>query len=277
MSGIDVEAFREFERRGWEEVGAVYADAAASLTIQCAEVLLDLARVGPGSTVVDVACGPGDVAAAATRRGAQASGVDVAVTMVELARHRHPGLDFVIAPAERLPQATASVDAAVSNFGLPHFADPPAVVGEFARVVRPGGRVALSTWCRPEKVPFFGLLVGTVQELGEPAIDGLPAGPDIFTLGAPDAATSFMAALGLSEVTVEEVPVVADLPADTDLVEFARANTVRTRALLDGQDAATLEAVRNEVRRRARFFIEGDRLVMPMPALVMAGTVGEAT
>lgn len=103
MSEVDVEAFRDFERRGWELIAGNYTAATATTTVQSADALLDAARVQAGSTVLDVACGPGHVAARAAERGAVASGADLAAAMVDIARREHPDIEFVVAPAEQLP------------------------------------------------------------------------------------------------------------------------------------------------------------------------------
>lgn len=270
---IEVEAFREFERVGWDDAAEAYADAATATTIQGADALLDAANVGAGCRALDVACGPGHVTAAAAERGAEVTGIDVAAGMVELARAMHPGLEFVVAAAEALPEADAAVDAVVSNFGLPHFADPSAVVVEFRRVTRPGGRVALSVWCPPDKVPFFGLVMSAVMAHGDMTAAAMPPGPDMFALSVPEAATSFLEGLDLDEVRTQEVPIVARAPATTNLVDFMRANTVRTRALLDAQAPGALAAIKEQVHEQQQRFVEGDELVMPMPSLVMSGTV----
>ncbi|HKG96096.1 MAG TPA: methyltransferase domain-containing protein, partial [Gemmatimonadaceae bacterium] len=101
MSTSGSSAFHAFEHDGWERAATVYADDAGgfvSVTAQAAEPLLDAAGVRAGERVLDLATGPGHVAAAAARRGAVVTGVDFAAAMVAIARQRHagvPDLDFV--------------------------------------------------------------------------------------------------------------------------------------------------------------------------------------
>lgn len=273
MTEIDVAAFRDFEREGWETSAPNYAGAAPQTTRQCAGPLLDAAWVGEGSRVLDVACGPGDVAAAALLRGAEVKGYDIASAMVEIARREHPDVEFAVAAAEELPEADGSVDAVVSNFGLPHFGDPAAVVAEACRVTRSGGRIAMSTWCPPDKVPFFGLVMGAVFAHGDLEAVDVPAGPDMFALANPEAASSFLEGLGLIDVVADEVPLVARQPAGASLVDFMRANTVRTRAMLDAQTPEAMRRIEEQVTEQQEAFVVDDEIVLPMPALVMAGTV----
>ena len=100
---IDPDAFNAFEAGGWEEKAAGYDRFFGRITGQLVEPLLDAASVGPGTRMLDLATGPGYVAARGAERGASVVGVDVAGAMVSLARGLHPGLDFRQADAHELP------------------------------------------------------------------------------------------------------------------------------------------------------------------------------
>ena len=82
QGSIDPEAFREFEAAGWEKASDAYHRFFGPITGRLIPPLLDAARVGPGSRVLDVATGPGYVAAQARQRGASAVGIDIAHQMV---------------------------------------------------------------------------------------------------------------------------------------------------------------------------------------------------
>jgi demethylmenaquinone methyltransferase/2-methoxy-6-polyprenyl-1,4-benzoquinol methylase len=99
--------------------------------------VLDL---GPSATVVDVACGTGDLCRDLTRLGYRPVGVDLSMGML---RHARASAPLVQGDALRLPFADASVDGAVSGFALRNFLALEPVFAELARVVRPGGRIAL--------------------------------------------------------------------------------------------------------------------------------------
>lgn len=154
-------AFQEFERNGWNEVAEVYAALVdgAGVTQAVASSLLDGGGVTAGTAVVDVATGPGLLAAAAAARGATATGIDFAADMVRVASAAHPGVTFEVGAAESLPLDDAGADAVVSAWGMPHFADHAAFFAEVYRVLRPGGRLSLSTWCAPPKNVFFAIIV----------------------------------------------------------------------------------------------------------------------
>ena len=146
---VDPEAFDAFEAKGWEEQAVGYAESFVDVTARVVEPLLDAARVGPGTRVLDVGAGPGHVCAACAARGATALGLDVAHEMVAVASARYPTLDFRQGDAHHLPFPDRSMDAVVANFAILHFGRPERAVAEFVRVLGPGGSVALSTWDSP--------------------------------------------------------------------------------------------------------------------------------
>lgn len=105
--------------------------------------------VGAGDRVLDLACGTGDLAELCAARGARVIGVDFAGEMLRGARGRAVSAGLVQGDAVRLPLADASISAAVSGFALRNFVSLPAVFAELARVLQPGGRVALLEVDRP--------------------------------------------------------------------------------------------------------------------------------
>jgi demethylmenaquinone methyltransferase/2-methoxy-6-polyprenyl-1,4-benzoquinol methylase len=121
---------------------------------------VDLARVGPGSRALDVATGTGDLAIELSSRGAQVVGLDFSERMLELAREKAPGIEFVQGNALELPYADASFDAVTVGFGARNFSDLERGLGELARVTRPGGRVVILEITSPQRPPlswFFRL------------------------------------------------------------------------------------------------------------------------
>jgi demethylmenaquinone methyltransferase/2-methoxy-6-polyprenyl-1,4-benzoquinol methylase len=94
-------------------------------------------------TVVDLACGTGDVSALASERGARVVGVDFAANMLAGARTKGVKAEFVQAEASRLPLPTAWATVVVSGFALRNFVSIPLILAEVARVLAPGGRLAL--------------------------------------------------------------------------------------------------------------------------------------
>jgi demethylmenaquinone methyltransferase/2-methoxy-6-polyprenyl-1,4-benzoquinol methylase len=105
-------------------------------------------RLRPGDRALDLACGSGDLAAAAAEEGARVIALDFSAGMLRAARVRGvPSL--VRGDALALPLADGTVDAVVSGFALRNFVDLAAAFAECARVLRAGGRLALLEVDRP--------------------------------------------------------------------------------------------------------------------------------
>ncbi len=115
-------------------------------------------QLSPGAKVADIGCGAGDDAAAlAGLVGPEghATGVDISSSMIEEAGKRFANienLDFVTAPADSLPFETGSLDAIRADRVLIHVPDPQAAITEMLRVLKPGGRIALS---EPDMLGFW--------------------------------------------------------------------------------------------------------------------------
>src|SRR5258707_6809521 len=156
---VDSEKFREFEHAGWENIPEQYHEAFGNLTTQTIGALLAAARVKKGVKFLDIASGPGYVAAAAAKRGATALGVDFSSSMIEQACRLHPEIDFREGDAEQLPLGNGLFDAAAMNFGILHLGHPENALVETHRELRAGGSFAFSVWCNPKETIGFGIVL----------------------------------------------------------------------------------------------------------------------
>src|SRR4051812_19143400 len=129
---VDADAF---EAAGWEARSAGYDDFFGRITPRLVEPLLEAAAVRSGSRVLDVATGPGYVAARAAQRGAAVVAIDLSESMLALARRLHPALDVRRGDAEALPFDDGAFDAVVGSFVLLHLGRPEQGAREFARVL----------------------------------------------------------------------------------------------------------------------------------------------
>jgi demethylmenaquinone methyltransferase/2-methoxy-6-polyprenyl-1,4-benzoquinol methylase len=171
----------------------------------------DLAQVGPGDRVLDVATGTGDLAVELSRRVGPAGAVigsDFSERMLELAREKGgDGIDFEWGNALDLNYPDDSFDATTVGFGARNFSDLPQGLGEMTRVVRPGGRVVVLEITTPQKPPlsfFFRAWFDTVV----PAIGRVAGDADAYTylpssvrrFPGPRELAGDMAAAGLRDV-----------------------------------------------------------------------------
>jgi SAM-dependent methyltransferase len=110
--------------------------------------MADLAGIWAGHRALDVGCGPGALTTElVTRLGPEAvAAVDPSEPFVAVARDRHPGVDVRQAPAEHLPFADDSFDAALGQLVVHFMADPVDGLVEMSRVTRPGGVVVACVW-----------------------------------------------------------------------------------------------------------------------------------
>lgn len=269
----DSGAFQDFEARGWDEVAAGYAASSvvAGLTGQAATEMIRAVGPDGGRRILDLACGPGLASREAAALGAEVVGVDISAGMVDVAIATVPGAEFRQAPAEALPFETGEFDGVMCGFGLPHFAEPEAVFAETLRVLRPAGRMAFTTWCAPDKVPFFGLVFTAVFEHGNLDVP-LPDGPDMFRFADEDQATTTLAGIGFGEITVEELPLRAPLDDPSQAMDLVSRATVRTRALFEAQTPEAQAAIAAAVTDAVSEMQEGGEGSVPMPAMLITAT-----
>jgi demethylmenaquinone methyltransferase / 2-methoxy-6-polyprenyl-1,4-benzoquinol methylase len=203
----------------------------------------DLARVGPGDRVLDVATGTGDLALELAGRvgpGGEVIGSDFAEGMLERARekaaargHGQGGVRprFEWGDALELQYPSASFDAATVGFGARNFADLARGLAEMRRVVRPGGRVVvleITTPVRPPLSTFYALwfdrlvpLLGRAAQASARALSGLRASRgggrvENGSNGASHAPTGIAAAYTYLPNSVKRFPEPAALAAELD-------------------------------------------------------------
>jgi ubiquinone/menaquinone biosynthesis C-methylase UbiE len=129
-----------------------------------------------GARVLDVACGTGNLALVAAKRGCRVSGIDIAANLLEQARARasEDGLhvEFCEADAEALPFSEGLFDLTVSMFGVMFTPRPGVATAELRRVTRTGGQIALANWT-PEG--FIGKMFEVFKKHLPPPPTGIPS------------------------------------------------------------------------------------------------------
>jgi SAM-dependent methyltransferase len=263
--------FDEFEAAGWEATAAGFDRYWRELTGRLVAPLLDAVDARPGSRVLDVACGPGDVAGQAAARGARATGLDIAEAMCVQARRHHPSVTFRQGDAHALPFPDGAFDAVVASLAVPHFGRPEHAVAEFRRVLASGGRVALTTWDAPERARLVGVLVDAVREVGVVALPEIPAGPDFFRFADPAAFEALVGGAGFTDVEVSTVAFVHDITTSDELWNGLLRGTVRSAALVRGQPADVENRIRAAFDRRLDDHRTGSGFAVPVSFLMATG------
>jgi ubiquinone/menaquinone biosynthesis C-methylase UbiE len=175
MNEADADEVTRYELETWERCAEDYLDTFAGLTSKAVPLLIEAAGIQPGSHVLDLGSGPGNVAEILAQAGAAVTGVDFSPQMVKTAQSRHPHITFTEANAEQLSFDDGAFDAVVSNYVLHHLARPKVVFREIARVLKPGGCFAFVVWGAPEDQSSIGAFFGAVE--AHHPIAELPHGP----------------------------------------------------------------------------------------------------
>jgi SAM-dependent methyltransferase len=283
LSESERRAFGAFEKRGWDQVADPYHRHFGALTQQSSEALLDAARVRAGSKVLDVATGPGYVAALARNRGADVIGLDFSPMQVELARKTFPGVEFQQGDAENLPFQAGRFDAVVMAFCLFHLPNADRAIAEAFRVLKPGGRFAATVWAKPEANPAYAIMLGAIERHGV-KVD-LPPGPPFFRFADAEEAGRVLVAAGFVEPQTQVVPQYWRHASPDDLFAAFVEGTVRAAATLRSQPDERLQkirlAVRAEVlelpRNSAVYVISAPEPVIGHQAILAAAWQGAAT
>jgi ubiquinone/menaquinone biosynthesis C-methylase UbiE len=269
---IDAEAFTAFEAAGWERKAATYDRLFGQLTGRLVEPLLDAAHIGAGDRVLDVATGPGYVAGKAVDRGAAVIGVDIAPAMVALAQRSVPRAEFRVGNAELLPFADDTFDAVVGNFMIMHVPRPERAGSEFVRILKPGGRLALTAWDAPDHNRFLGVILDAIAAAGALAPTDTPAGPPFFRLSDDAEFSRLLIEAGLVDVGVDAVAFHYAVPSAEHLWDGLLAGTVRTAGLVLGQPEETRRRIRTALDGTVAPYHRGDGLELPASVKLAHGT-----
>ncbi len=200
-----------------------------------AEAFVSRLDLAAGAQVLDVACGTGNVSLPLARRGARVTGVDIAPNLLEQARARADaeGLEirFEEGDAEQLPFPDGTFDAVVTMFGAMFAPQPEQVVAECARVLKPGGLLAMANWTP-------GGLAGrmfqvTARHAGAPMGIAPPA-----NWGHPMVVRGRLAPL-FEKVELDLIPMQVDFPGSpADAVMYFRTWFGPTHAAFNSLDEA---------------------------------------
>jgi SAM-dependent methyltransferase len=263
--------FDTYERKLWAGRAAAYERGFARLTAHAAGALLDAAGVGPGTRVLDVGTGPGVVAGAAAARGARVTAVDAEPSMAEAAARNVPGLDVRVAVLPDLPLPDAEFDAVTGNFFIHATGDPAAVLAGLRRVLRAGGRLALTTWIEPPP-PVLGIARKAIEAVGVPWPQDIPV-PPFRPHQSPAAFAALLSDAGFTGTSAQLLSWEHHVDPGEWWREVYRSRVGSSGTVIARQDAATIERIKNEFDRLAARYAAGDGLVaLPATAVLASGT-----
>jgi SAM-dependent methyltransferase len=262
--------FDTYERDLWAGRAGAYERGFAHLTAHTIGPLLDAARVGLGTRMLEVGIGPGFVSAEAVRRGATVQAVDADPQMVQTAARNVPQADVRIAILPELPYEDETFEAVVGNFVINHVGDPAVTLKELRRVLRPGGRLALTCWAMPGS-GVLAVVRDAMEQVGVVWPDAVPT-PPFADHGQQD---TFAALMGgaFADARAETLDWSFAFDPEEWWEACALARVGSAGVVLSMQDPPTVARVKEAYDRVLLPYAGGDgQVTVPAHALLAHGT-----
>jgi ubiquinone/menaquinone biosynthesis C-methylase UbiE len=249
---FDPVAFKEAQRSDWRIAAPGWRkwyDVLEAGGEIVSRTLVELAGIGPGDSVLDVATGYGEPALTAARVVAPTGRVlatDIATDMLDFGRERAAqanlnNVEFLEADAEALAFDEESFDAILCRQGLQFLPDALGALKRFHTFLKRDGRVAAAVWGPPDSVQFARPVSVILTALDLPAPP--PGRPGIFALADRHALERLVADAGFQDVETGTVTAVYETPSPEDFTQWAREVAPPIANLLNGQPPEVQEQV----------------------------------
>jgi ubiquinone/menaquinone biosynthesis C-methylase UbiE len=253
---FDPAAFKTAQRTDWQNAAPGWRkwyDVLEAGGEIVSRTLIELAGIGPGDTVLDVATGYGEPALTAARAVAPTGRVlatDIAGDMLDFGRERAAQADldnveFIEADAEALSFDDESFDAILCRQGLQFLPNALGTLQRFHSFLKRDGRFAAAVWGPPDTVQFARPVSVIVKALDLPAPP--PGRPGIFALADRRALELLVADAGFRDVEMGTVTAVYETPSPEHFTEWARDVAPPIANLLKGQSPEAQERVWRKV------------------------------
>ena len=279
---FDPVRYKETTREQWQQAANAWHRWGSTIEAWLGEstrVMLDMAGIGPGDRVLDLATGSGEPALTIAERVGPTGYVlatDIAPNILafatRLAADRElRNVETRVMDGERLELPDESFDVVTSRVGLIYFPDQQGALAETRRVLKPGGRVAAIVYTTPERNPFFSIPVGIIRRranLPPPS----PGQPGPFSLGGEGVLAGAFERAGFREVRTTVVPSPLRLASAAECVRFEQESFGALHQMLSGLAASEREAAWDEIARELAQFEGPDGFAGPCEMIVGVGT-----
>jgi ubiquinone/menaquinone biosynthesis C-methylase UbiE len=267
------EAYKKNEQQSWNHFSRRYTQVALPEFGEYGRRLIELAKIGRGMWILDVATGPGEPALMAARRTGPRGmviGIDFSRTMLRVAalRARVAGLgqaQFRTMDAEHLTLPPMMFDRVLCRFGLMLMPNAECALAEMHRVLIPGGRAAIAVWSAQPKVNTLGIVREVLVK--HHAFHPPPGTPDFFRFGKTGALKRALRGAGFRRVRIERLTREWVFPSAAEFWDSMKQGPSLKRALAP-LTPKLRRAVKDEVIRRVARFERRGKLRIPNEAVL---------
>ena len=279
---FDPVKYKETTREQWQEAAKAWHRWGPTLEEwlgQVTEIMLDMAGIGLGSRVLDVAAGAGGQTIAAARRvgpDGYVLATDISSNILEFTANsaRQVGLSNVetcVMDGESLEELEeGSFDAVISRVGLIYFPNQQKALAGMRRALKPGGKIAAVVYSTPENHKFFSVPISIIRRRAQ-LPSPLPGQPGPFSLGNPRVLEEVFESAGLTEVHSQVLSAPLHLPSAAECVRFERESFGALHQMLSGLDDTQREAAWAEIEQELRKFEGPDGFQGPCELVVGSG------
>ena len=281
-SSFDAASYKETTRKQWQEAAEAWhrwGPALENWLGEATEAMLDLAQIGPGDRVLDVAAGAGGQTLAAARRVGETGSVlatDISSKILALAELEatKAGVSNVttqVADGEQLDVEENAFDAVISRVGFIYFPNQQDALRGMYRALKPRGRLAGIVYSTPQANEFFSIPIGIIRRraaLPAPA----PGQPGPFSFGQPGVIESAFEQAGFESIEVRRVQAPLRLRSAAECVRFERESFGALHQMLAGLDEAGRDEAWKEIEQELRRFEDAEGFAGPCELIVAAGT-----
>ena len=282
QASFDAAKYKQTQREQWNRDGAAWRRWNPTLDRwygEATRLMLDLARIQPGQSILDIAAGAGEPAVSAAARVGPAGHVlatDLSEGIVELARQvaREHGLSQIetrVMDGEKLELPDASFDAVICRLGLMYLPHPVVALREWRRVLKAGGRVTVVVFSTPELNSWGAVPASIIRQHARlpPPVAGQP-GP--FSLGGPGVLEGLFRQAGFAHAEVRAVPAPHQTASAAEYVQIAREAFGGFKAMMTHLPPAEHDTVWAKVEAAMRRFESPGGFEAPGECLVGAAT-----
>lgn len=218
------------------------------------EAIMDHLGANGGSQVLDIAAGTGEPGLSIAKHLSDEGTVhitDLSANMLRVAKEKAAAMHakhvvFREADVSALPFAENSMDAVSCRHGFMFFPDMKQAANEMARVLKPGGRIAVAVWAGPEKNYWIDRMIQQIKkhiELPAPR----PGAPGMYRCAKPGLIAGLFKTAGLRDIAEREVPVTLGVSGPREYRDMMTEIAAPFVAALGGADAATVAQVKADV------------------------------